>query len=277
MEEALKEACTNRVGEEGIGRQIAGNVLDLLHNEAIARIEAANSATPVCEELKKYTDIERVCSSAVEKLYGLVQTEGRSGRPVYHFVTIDDMLAQEAIEPVITSMETHGTNESIQEYGSRLLRLFAGHSGDDEHLSLIASARGVQAIFSALGRFPDSKRVHAAALGSMFSIQQACVCTRDLLPIFYTNLVNANALPLSLAALERHPDDYETVSGALVVIQHGNHSSIRQTATAFFKSHPNLRTVIENAVETKQRLHPDDIFYRPRRFHGSFCHQSTRA
>lgn len=173
MEEELKvtkEACTERVGEEGIGRHIAGNVKDLMINDAIARIQAATSATPVCEELNKYTDIEHICSFAMNKLYGLIQDEGRRRRVagetyVADFGCIDDMLAQEATDPVISAMEIHGTNESIQARGFYLLCSFVGHARNETPISLIASTRGVQTIFSALERFPDSKRVNGSALG----------------------------------------------------------------------------------------------------------------
>lgn len=82
----------------------------------------------------------------------------------------------------------------------------------------------------------------------------------------------ANAIELSFAALERHPDDYETLFGVLTVFQHlfGKNkcpriqqnvaATFQQAVAAFFNSHPNLRSVIDNAVQVQQRLHPDDIY-----------------
>ena len=49
MEEELKtakEACTDRVGEAGIGRQIAGNVRDLIINDSIAPYPGSYESGP---------------------------------------------------------------------------------------------------------------------------------------------------------------------------------------------------------------------------------------
>lgn len=60
--------CASRTGEVGIASQIAGNVKDLMINDVIERIEAADNAIPVCQELKDHVNNGRICSSALEKL-----------------------------------------------------------------------------------------------------------------------------------------------------------------------------------------------------------------
>lgn len=283
MEEALetaKEACTDRVGEAGLGRQIAGNVRDLLINDSVASIEAATKAVPVCEELKEHTDNERVASAALNKLYDLIQLEGRNGEKVagivLHFASIEDMLSVDAIEPVLASMLNHGENESIQVRGCRLLGAFTRDNRNEAHVSLLVSARCVQAICSAMERFPDSKEVQGAALSTVFPIQQRCQFFSNLETLYFTNLANANALNLALSALENHSDDYHSVSGALTVFHNLANGAIRdqhilQVARSFFASKPDLQTLIANAVETQQALYPDDIYIERDAFFAKYA------
>lgn len=143
MEEELKaakEACTDRVGEVGIGRQIAGNVRDLIiTRHSIARIEAVTKAIPVCAELKKHPDDERVASAAVNKLYDLFQTEVRSAGEEalgQRVVCIEDMLlSADAIELVVARMLNHGGNECSHVRGSWLLGAFPRHNRKEARIS----------------------------------------------------------------------------------------------------------------------------------------------
>lgn len=275
---AVKEACAHRVGEEGLGRQIASNARDLLVNEAIERIEAATDATTICEELKKHLDDERVCESALEKFLALVDEEGRrieeEGRCFFTSVYTEDMLAGEGgVEAVLTSMIKHEANESIQKNGSLILGIFPCHVYEtrasvevvESVMAVMVSTRCVQAIFSAMERFPDNSQLQAAVLRTVDSIHQGAKSLGFEAEHFYSYLIDADLLSLSFAALERHSNDYEVVMGALAVFQmFGNgclmKPSVRSAWVSFLENHDNIRDVIQQAVETQQRLHPDDIY-----------------
>lgn len=272
------------MGEEDLGHKTAGNDRDHMIDEAIERIQAASTANAVCNELQQHLDNERVCESALEKIVALVTEEGRrleeEQQPFIESVYIKDMFATGGIELALTSMNNHEANVSIQENGSHLLAMFASHidmmlpygcPAEDAALSLLSSTRCVKAIFSAMERFPDNSQVQGAALYTIHPIQQVCGRSSEWKDNYYTNLVDADALSLSFAALEHHSNDYEAVIGALTMFNIlGGASSIRplvrQAFVSFVQNHPNNRSVIEKAVKTQERLHPGNLYVQREAF-----------
>lgn len=123
-------------------------------------------------------------------------------------------------------------------------------------------------------RFPDSKEVQGAALSTIFPIQQTCQSIGNLEGVYFTNLVNANALQLVFAALENHSDDYHSVSGALTVFYNlacgdNEDQRIQKVVCSFLRAR---QTSILSLQEIQQNLIPTISLSRAM-IHGIFCHQ----
>jgi hypothetical protein len=114
---------------------------------SIARIQAVTQAIPVCVELKKHADHERVASAAIHKLYDLFQTEVRNAGEEalgQRVVCIEHVLSADAIEPVLARMLNHGGNECIHVHGSWLLGAFPRHNRNEAPISLLISKNCAQ-------------------------------------------------------------------------------------------------------------------------------------
>jgi hypothetical protein len=134
-------------------------------------------------------------------------------------------------------------------------------------------------------RFPDSKEVQGAALSTIFPIQQTCQSIGNLEGVYFTNLVNANALQLVFAALENHSDDYHSVSGALTVFYNlacgdNEDQRIQKVVCSFLRARqtsiPSLQEIQQNLIPTislsramlSWHLLPSNPSWRPIRSHS---------
>lgn len=278
----VKEACKDLLGEEALGAKIAANVRDLFINDSIQRIQEATTTTaPVWKELEvNGSNNERVCESALEKIWAITQQyyrdadgNSRHGFEIMPLVR-EHVLPGGSIETILACVTSYEENESIQETGVTLLGVFASCVEGEEqeaNVAVLTSARCATALCSAMTKFPDSTQVHEAVLSVIPVIDQASVgFSGPDGSNFYSNLIAADALSLSFRALERHTDNYDVVYGALFLFgkvgtcalgrrMEGNNSD-GDAYLDFIRAHPNYHEVVANARETQQRLHPDDIF-----------------
>ena len=273
--QARKAVYAKLVGssEKEVVDKIANYARDALIVDSIQRIDSDGSTVEsVLQELQKYPKVARVCSAALGKLWSFIRAvpSGDYGRA--RTATARDIRAAGAFIPVLRSMRAHAGIRGVQVSGSHLMYWFLlPNEYTDRFVSDVLSSQGcVQMLLRAVQRFPDDVEVQEAVWQIMHPLQQACArydrshtasCT-DL----YVNLVEANALPLACSALERHKESYATVIGALTVIKNlaisFRRDRLRRALLAFARDRPDLRTLLDQVVETQSRIQDDAYFVR---------------
>lgn len=237
------EACTSRFGELALGKKIASNVGDLLMNDTIQRIQQATTGIPVWKDLEEYIDNERVGEAAFEKIDLLMQqTDGDAA----------SVLEGGSVDTIVTVMTSNEANESIQVFGVLILEVFAY---DEANLSLLTPVRCINAIFDAMKRFPDSIEVQENAFGLLTCIQTRSHEKGEQISSLYSKFIAADALSLSLAALQNHWHNYYTISSALLVFRGccgigivDNSEENSRAVSTFVETHPELRQAVLGAI-----------------------------
>lgn len=240
MESRLKivtDACTCRFGEEGLGRKIAAHVREVFILESLERINNAVDIKDVWKELRDRIGVECVCSLALEVM-GMYVKGTRQG-------SIEQVALHRngSVETVLTSMNKHQRNESIQGNGSFIIEVlsFFGVNGD-----IVASPRCIRTLLTAMRLFPSSAFVQVNVLKSIHFIHQTFLCS-EMYAVFYSRLLAADALSLALTALENHADIHSVVRFALIIFGKCNGMNcpnMKRTVLEFAKDHPSIETVI---------------------------------
>ena len=260
----VKNVCKHLLREEALIALVARNVHDLFSADTLQRIQGAVFATQVWSELSSASSLgcARICSSALLKLRQLAL--GAPQRPASG-LTDTFMDATRAADIALLCMTKHGMIAGIQENGSCVLAsLISNNYRDDALISFLASTRGTGAICLALKTFPDNPRVQDSALGVIIRIRRAFLVTNNHDRTFYMELINANTLVLSVAALVHHPTDRSVVLAALVVLRSIGISRPQDPATRrafldFVRVHgANMHIIIQAAVDTQRQLHPNN-------------------
>jgi len=250
-------------------KSLRGFVRALWIADAIERIHNSQEEDVVCEEHRLRTDSEQICVAALDQLKDLIQvaySEQDYGAARHR--KIQCVSNAGGMELCLRSLTTHVQSKLVQVSGAQLLVCFLLDNGPVAH-AVSSRPDIVRLIMHNIERFPEDVQVQQAMWNLMFPIQQSCVGMGGLYPgngntPFCANLANANALTLAYDALERHMDDYGINMGASCLIQEmGYQRSDRAIAAAyhgFVRNHPNLRALLDQVIETQQRVNPDDIY-----------------